>query len=63
MDTKTDILKSNPKYDTVKKYYGEVVQKTSDLKTDTCCDVDTIPDHIKILISLRAAAEQLFIQV
>jgi len=41
MDTKTDVLKSNPKYDSVKKYYGQVVQKTSDLK-DACEDYGQI---------------------
>jgi arsenite methyltransferase len=52
MDTKTDVLKSNPKYDTVKQYYGEVVQKTSDLKTDACCTADAIPVHIKKVLPL-----------
>lgn len=52
MDTKTDVLKSDPKYDTVKKYYGEVVQKTSDLKTDACCTADAVPAHIKKVLPL-----------
>jgi ubiquinone/menaquinone biosynthesis C-methylase UbiE len=52
MDTKTDVLRSNPQYDTVKKYYGEVVQKTSDLKTDACCTPDTMPVHIKKVLPL-----------
>lgn len=52
MDTKTDLLRSNPQYDTVKKYYGEVVQKTSDLKTDACCTADALPIHIKKILPL-----------
>lgn len=52
MDTKTDVLQSNPQYDTVKKYYGEVVQKTSDLKTDACCTADALPVHIKKVLPL-----------
>ncbi|MHC4438760.1 MAG: methyltransferase domain-containing protein [Planctomycetota bacterium] len=52
MDIKTDVLKSGPEYDTVKKYYGEVVQKTSDLKTDACCTTDAVPVHIKEVLPL-----------
>lgn len=52
MDTKTDVLKSDPKYDTVKKYYGEVIQKTTDLKTDACCTIDSVPAHIKKILPL-----------
>lgn len=52
MDTKTNILESNTKYDTVKKYYGQVVQKTSDLKTDACCTADAVPVHIKKVLPL-----------
>ena len=52
MDTKNNVLKSDPKYDTVKKYYGEVVQKTSDLKTDACCPANAIPVHVKKVLPL-----------
>jgi len=52
MDIKTDVLRSNPQYDTVKKYYGEVVRKTSDLKTDACCTADALPVHIKKVLPL-----------
>lgn len=31
----------------VKKYYGEVLKRSQDLKTDACCTVDTPPEHIK----------------
>ncbi len=54
MDTKTEALQPNQKYDTVKKYYGEVVQKTADLKTDACCTADGIPVHIKKVLPLIA---------
>lgn len=52
MDTKTDVLGSNPQYDTVKKYYDELVQKTSDLKTDACCTAHALPAHIKKILPL-----------
>jgi len=52
MDTKTDVLRSNSEYDIVKKYYGEVVQKTSDLKTDACCTAEALPAHIKRVLPL-----------
>ncbi len=52
MDTKNDVLQPNPQYDTVKKYYGKVVQKTSDLKTDACCTADALPVHIKKVLPL-----------
>lgn len=31
----------------VKRYYGEEIQKSSDLKTEACCPANNIPDHIK----------------
>ena len=34
-------------YDTVKDYYGKELQGSGDLKTDACCTVDSVPDHIK----------------
>jgi len=52
MDIKTDALRSNSQYDTVKEYYGEVVQKTSDLKTDACCTAESLPAHIKRVLPL-----------
>lgn len=36
----------------VKEYYGERVQKTSDLKTDACCAGDEPPHYIKEILSL-----------
>ncbi len=32
---------------TVKKYYGEELQGTSDLKTNACCTLDSFPDYIR----------------
>ena len=29
------------------KYYSEVLQKSSDLKTNACCTLEKIPEHIK----------------
>ncbi|MHC4174021.1 MAG: methyltransferase domain-containing protein [Planctomycetota bacterium] len=52
MDKKTDVLRSNSQYDIVRKYYGEVVQKTSHLKTDACCTAEALPAHIKRVLPL-----------
>ena len=35
----------------VKDYYGKTLQSSQDLKTDACCTVDDIPDHLKSLIA------------
>ena len=34
-------------YDTVKDYYGKELQSSADLKTDACCTVDSVPQHLK----------------
>ena len=47
MKTQSDKLQSTAGYDTVKKYYSEVLQKNSDLKTDACCTPETASAHIK----------------
>ena len=31
----------------VKDYYGKVLQSSADLKTDACCTIDDIPNHLK----------------
>jgi len=36
----------------VKKYYGEELQKTQDLKTSACCTVDHIPQYVKEILPL-----------
>ncbi|WP_461517713.1 methyltransferase domain-containing protein [Porticoccus sp.] len=38
-------------YDTVKDYYGKELQGSGDLKTDACCTVDSVPDHIKPIMA------------
>lgn len=43
METETKTLQSNPRYDTVKRYYGELLQSSSDLKTDACCTSESLP--------------------
>lgn len=52
MDTQADVLGPGLRYDAVKKYYGEVVQKSSDLKTDACCTSETSPLHIRSALEL-----------
>lgn len=36
----------------VKRYYGEELEKTSDLKTGACCSADLIPDYVKDALML-----------
>ncbi len=31
-------------YDQVKEYYGKVLEKSKDLKTNACCTFENIPD-------------------
>ena len=38
-------------YDIVQDYYGRQLQNTSDLKTSACCDISTIPEWLKPLLS------------
>ncbi len=52
MDPQADTLPSDPRYDTVKKYYGEVLQNSSDLKTDTCCTSETLAPRVKKVLPL-----------
>lgn len=54
-DTSTSLAKEvalNGMREKVKEYYGERVQKTSDLKTDACCASDPPPDYIKAILPL-----------
>ncbi len=37
--------------DNVKEYYGKVLQKSADLKTDACCTVGDLPNHLKPLLA------------
>lgn len=34
----------------VKRYYGEVLQSTADLKTSACCSAEALPQHVRPLI-------------
>jgi arsenite methyltransferase len=38
-------------YDTVKDYYGNQLQGTSDLKTSACCDASQVPEWLKPLLA------------
>lgn len=49
---KKDAAKPSGITDIVKKYYGDELQKTSDLKTGACCASDAPPAHIKNVLSL-----------
>ena len=52
MDTRPDALQSDTAYDAVKEYYGEVLQNTSDLKTDACCTSETFAPRVTNVLSL-----------
>lgn len=34
-------------FDSVKEYYGKVLSKSTDLKTNACCTSEQLPDHVK----------------
>ena len=46
MGAQPDVLQSEAQYDVVKKYYGEVVQNSSDLKTNACCVSEPAPARL-----------------
>jgi len=52
MATQPDVLLSEARYDDVKKYYGEVVQDSSDLKTSACCVSGAVPAHLSAALRL-----------
>lgn len=45
MTTSIDISES------VRQYYGQVLQSNNDLKTSACCSIDSIPHHLKALLA------------
>jgi len=52
MNTQTDLLQSDSQYHVVKEYYGTVLQKSSDLKTDACCSSENLPVYIRRVLPL-----------
>lgn len=38
-------------YDVVQDYYGKQLQSSNDLKTDACCDISSVPEWLKPLLS------------
>lgn len=38
--------------DMVTKYYGEVLKSGKDLKTSACCNIESVPGHIKAILPL-----------
>jgi SAM-dependent methyltransferase len=38
-------------HDVVQDYYGKTLQTSDDLKTDACCTLDSIPEHIKPILA------------
>jgi len=37
--------------ESVRHYYGQVLQSSIDLKTSACCSIDMMPDHLKTLLA------------
>lgn len=37
--------------DSVRQYYGEVLQSSHDLKTNACCTIDAMPKHLSALLT------------
>ena len=37
--------------ESVRRYYGQVLQSSSDLKTSACCSIDAVPVHLRALIA------------
>lgn len=37
--------------ESVRHYYGQVLQSSNDLKTSACCSIDSIPGYVKALLS------------
>ena len=52
MNPQTDVLQSDSRYNVVKEYYGTVLQKSSDLKTDACCTSENLPVYIRRVLPL-----------
>jgi SAM-dependent methyltransferase len=40
----------NQEHDSVQEYYGKVLHGSNDLKTNACCSIETLPDHLKKLV-------------
>ncbi len=36
--------------ESVRHYYGQVLQSSNDLKTSACCTIDSMPAHLKVLL-------------
>jgi len=41
----------DPIQDSVKNYYGQVLQSSNDLKTDACCTDEAMPEYLKPILS------------
>jgi len=50
-DTHSDLDTNSDIKSDVREYYGETLQGTSDLQTNACCDIDTMPRYIKDYLS------------
>ena len=37
--------------ESVRHYYGQVLQSSSDLKTSACCSIDAMPSYLKALLA------------
>ncbi|MBE7506926.1 MAG: methyltransferase domain-containing protein [Planctomycetia bacterium] len=44
----------SPTHETVREYYGRVLKRSSDLKTDACCSPNGMPGHIRSIMTQLA---------
>jgi arsenite methyltransferase len=42
---------NNEVIESIRRYYGEVLQSSSDLKTSACCSADAMPKHLRPLLA------------
>lgn len=44
-------MQPNSTIDSIKDYYGKVLSSSEDLKTSACCSVETLPDHVRNVLT------------
>jgi SAM-dependent methyltransferase len=52
MELQTETAQTDPRYDSVKQYYGQTLKATSDLKTDACCTSENLPHYVRDVLPL-----------
>ena len=44
----------------VKEYYGKVLSKKDDLKTNACCSIEVLPDYLMEVYEIFSSFENVF---